>query len=555
MDFNNIKKQITKVMVIIGVFVMLHCFLILYLLTSMNNDEMLPSAQIITNFISKNNSTIVSNSTPFRIISSSENKDLEKIIRDYLSSKNIELDIEYAGTLEIMDRLNSGEKYDAVWASNSIWIYMLNDNVSISDSKSTSINPVVFGIKREVAQSLGFIDREIYTSEIINAIKSEKLNFCMSNPTQTNTGAIAYLGFLSNLSGNPEVLKEENLQNPQLKESLNELFSGLERSSGDEDFLADVFLKSEYDSVVTYESSLININKTLSANGREPLYIVYPIDGVSISDSPFAYIDNDDDSKKEIFLELRNYILSNEGQNQIAKTGRRTWYGGTSSNVDKLVFNPNWGIDTEKYIVPIKFPSTAVIQKALAMYQEEFRKPVHTVFCLDYSGSMNGNGITQLIDAMDYILDQSKSSEDLLQYTEKDKITCILFNNKVIDVLEAPNGADTLGILEKLKNIKTTGATNIYDAAIEGLVELSDTDKKEYNLSIILMTDGNSNVGTFSSLKKAYDIFKIDVPIYSIMFGSAVEEQLDEIAKYTNGKVFNGRKNLLEAFKEVRGYN
>jgi Ca-activated chloride channel family protein len=39
------------------------------------------------------------------------------------------------------------------------------------------------------------------------------------------------------------------------------------------------------------------------------------------------------------------------------------------------------------------------------------------------------------------------------------------------------------------------------------------------------------------------------------MFGSADDEQLEDIANLSTGKVFDGRTNLLEAFKVVRGYN
>ena len=39
------------------------------------------------------------------------------------------------------------------------------------------------------------------------------------------------------------------------------------------------------------------------------------------------------------------------------------------------------------------------------------------------------------------------------------------------------------------------------------------------------------------------------------MFGSADESQLKDIANLTNAKVFDGRTDLLNAFKEVRGYN
>ena len=39
------------------------------------------------------------------------------------------------------------------------------------------------------------------------------------------------------------------------------------------------------------------------------------------------------------------------------------------------------------------------------------------------------------------------------------------------------------------------------------------------------------------------------------MFGDAEEEQLQDIADLTNAKIFDGKTNLLEAFKQVRGYN
>ena len=102
-------------------------------------------------------------------------------------------------------------------------------------------------------------------------------------------------------------------------------------------------------------------------------------------------------------------------QAELEKTGRRVWYGGTNEKADNSVFNPNWGINTVNYLTTVKYPSTAVIKKALGLYQTELRKPIHIAFCLDYSGSMNGNGITQLRNAMDYILDEEKASTNLIQ--------------------------------------------------------------------------------------------------------------------------------------------
>ena len=279
-------------------------------------------------------------SKQINIISSSENQDLEPIITQYATNKGYTVNIEYAGTLDIMQKLNSGEKYDAVWSSNSIWLYMLDSSkVKTSDSKYTSINPVIFAITKSKADELGFTKKTVYTKDILDAISQGKLKFSMSNPTSTNSGASAYLGIVSTLAGNPEVLKTENLQDETLKEQIRTLFTGLERSSGSEEFLEELFLNGDYEAVVTYESSIININRQLIANGKEPLYAIYPVDGVSISDSPLAYIDNGDESKKEIFKDIQSYILSDEGQQLLQKTGRRTWYGGTSKTADKKIFN------------------------------------------------------------------------------------------------------------------------------------------------------------------------------------------------------------------------
>ena len=501
------------------------------------------------------NSFISNDSSEFKIISSTENKDLEPVIRKYARDNNIDLDIEYAGTIDIMDKINGGEKFDAVWTSNSIWLYMLNNSSKVKNSKSTSINPVVFGIKKSKANELGFIGKDIYTKDILSAIKSKKLKFSMSSATQTNTGATAYLGFVSTLAGNPEILKEEDLKNSSLKEKLKELFTGVTRSSGSDEFLEEMFLNGDYEAVVTYETSIININKKLEEQGKEPLYIIYAKDGVSISDSPFAYIDNSNDTKLEQFTKLQSYILSNEGQQELVKTGRRVWYGGINNNADKAVFNPNWGIDTTKYLVPVKYPSTSVIKTALGIYQTELRKPIHAVFCLDYSGSMYGDGNEQLVKAMEFILDEKQASKNLLQFSEKDKISVVPFSGEILAKWHTDNGTDTSKLISAIKKLDPTGQTNIYLASQTALNILKNEDTNKYNTSIILMTDGVSNSGSLQQLQTSYYSIKKDIPIYSIMFGDASSYQLDGIARLTNAKVFDGRTNLLEAFKQVRGYN
>lgn len=490
-----------------------------------------------------------------RIISSTDNQNVENVITKYAENKGIKVSIDYAGTLEIMEKLNSGEQYDAVWASNSMWLYMLDSSkAKTSDSKIINMNPVVFAIKKSVAKDLGFVDSEVKLEDIINAIKDRKLKFAMTSATQTNTGACAYLGFLSVLAGNPEVLTEEYLNDDNIKEELKTLFSGVDRSSGSEEYLEEMYLNGQCDAIVTYETSIINVNQNIS-NPDDELYGVYTIDGVSISDSVFAYLGKTNTEKEEAFLDLQSYLLSNEGQDALMKTGRRTWYGGVKEDVDKKIFNPEWGIDTTKYLTPIKYPATSVIKKALSIYQSELRKPTHTVFALDYSGSMGGTGIQQLREAMHFILTEEEASKNYLQFSEKDKISFILFNSEPGKTITLDNGLDTEIILKTINYTTPSGGTNLYDTVTQAMELLKKEDRDTYNVSIVLMTDGEGNSGSKNAMIKEINSIDKNIPVYSIMFGSADDEQLEDIAKLTTGKVFDGRTNLLEAFKIVRGYN
>ena len=489
-----------------------------------------------------------------RILSSEENKDLEDSIRKYANNEKINVEFTYMGDLEIVEELNNhSDNYDAVWISNSIWLYMLDNTYLTSESKSISISPVVMGIKKSKAESLGLIHKEIYNKDLLELIKNKKIKYVMSSVTGTNTGATAYLGFLNTLAGSPEVLTESMLDNDVLIKDMTDVFSGVERVSGEENYLETMFLNSDlYEAVIASESSLIRINQTLKNRGKEELYLIYPIDGVAINDSTFAFIDHKQD-KKEDFLKLQNYLLSDKGQKNLEALGRRTWYGGVTDKANQTIFNKDWGIDTTKYLVTTKYPSKSVMTKAINLYIEQLRKPTHTVFCLDYSGSMYGEGIQSLRNAMDYILTYENASKDKLQFSKNDKITVITFSSDVTNVWDA-SGKETSDLKNKINTFDVGGNTALYDAVIKGM-DILDEENDDYTKTIIAMTDGQINLGSLFSLQNRYRNLKQKVPVYSITFGSARESQLEEIANTTNAKVFDGKENLLAAFKEVRRYN
>ena len=64
-----------------------------------------------------------SGSSVLRIVSGSENSELEPILEEFASREHIRIEMTYQGSLDIMRLL--GEKdipYDAVWPASSLWL-------------------------------------------------------------------------------------------------------------------------------------------------------------------------------------------------------------------------------------------------------------------------------------------------------------------------------------------------------------------------------------------------------------------------------------------------
>ncbi|MGN1457122.1 MAG: substrate-binding domain-containing protein [Acutalibacteraceae bacterium] len=526
-------------------------FIVLVLFSACNNENNIDNqnnTNISDSVLGKGNSVI-------RILSGSENKELEDILQQFAEKEKICIEMTYQGSIDIMHTLEQDNiPYDAVWPASSLWLTTGDTAHRVKHTESISISPVVFGIRKSLAESLGFVGREVSVNDILEAIKNDKLKFCMTSATQSNSGASAYIGFLYAMLGNPEMITSEDLKNKELKEQMTELFSGVDRSSGSSEWLANMFLEGGYDAMVNYECLIIKTNEELTKQGKEPLYVVYPYDGLSISDSPLGYIDNNDKSKEDTFLRLQEYLLSSETQNLIQRTGRRSGYTGVSEQ-NKDVFNSDWGLQCDRVLSPVRMPSSDVLFECLELYQTEFKKPSLNIYCLDYSSSMNGDGNTELVNAMEQLLVQENAKKNFIQASEDEVNIFIPFNDNVISTYSASGSGDELENLYKtIKNMKPGGGTNMYKAAEEGLKQLENYDLSEYMPAIIILTDGYSR-GDYDEFEKIYLSFGEDIPIFSITFGNSDSTQLEQLAQLTNARVFDGKNNLTDAFREVKGYS
>src|ERR1700740_2965842 len=100
----------------------------------------------------------------------------------------------------------------------------------------------------------------------------------------------------------------------------------------------------------------IEPNQALTQSGQEPLYAVYPVDGLAIADCPLYYVDRKDEKKHGFIKGLQQYLKSPAVQQQIMRLGWRVGDAGLgTAEADAAVFNSDWGVDTKRVIQPIRF--------------------------------------------------------------------------------------------------------------------------------------------------------------------------------------------------------
>ena len=497
----------------------------------------------------------------FTIVSGSENDVLEPLVQEFCQSRRASCVMRYKGSLDIALALKPGNdpEADAVWPAASIWIDMFDTARRVKSVKSIAQMPVILGVRRSTAQDLGWIGAKVTTKAILAAVEGGRLKFLMTSATQSNSGASAYLAMLAAGIGKPDLIESGDLDKPEVLATVRGLLRGVERSSGSSGWLADLYRDGErsgahYEAMWNYEAVIKETNDKLIAARQEPLYAIYPEDGVSVGDSPLGFVDRGRGKEVETFFaDLQAFLLKGETQARIAATGRRVELGRAAL----MQADPATNLDPGRSLTVIRPPEPAVIQKALGLYQEALRRPSLTALCLDLSGSMQGHGETQLLEAMRFLLTPARTREVLVQWSKQDQIVVLPFSDHVLWTATA-NGddAEQAGLLAKALELHAGGGTDFYTCGARALAAMKPVlDAGQHLPAIVIMTDGKSQ-GAMSTFESAWRADGRRVPVFGVTFGDDADRtQLDSLAQMTGGRVFDGTKSLTEAFRAVRGYN
>jgi Ca-activated chloride channel family protein len=493
----------------------------------------------------------------FAVLAGSELKDIESGLKsDIRSATGLDLAFTYSGTLDAVDKIAGGGRFDALWVSHGKYLAM-NDALKgrILAQEKTMLSPVLLGLKASKAHALGWDAAEPTWKEIADAAKAGKFTFGMTNPTSSNTGLTATIGLAAALAKNPDALTEEDLKNPRL----SDFFKGQRLTSGSSGWLAEIYEKdqSKVDGIINYESVLLSLN----ASGKlaEPLTLVYPKEGIITADYPLMLLNG---LRRPDYDKLVAYLRSTPFQTKMsALTLRRP------VNADATVASSI----PKRTLIELPFPGQAsLISALLDNFLSDVRIPGSSRYVLDLSGSMQGNRIAGLKQSMLMLASSAMGgSERYARFQNREEVGIITFSTEPAHTVLFPMGstpeqnAQTRAAITQFVNpLSAGGQTAIYSSIQQALVELAQErsrEKEKRYYTVVLMTDGENNQGLSQSEFEQWYRSQSDniagIPVFPILFGEGSPEELRQLADMTGGRMFDSRSNTLAAvFKEIRGY-
>lgn len=121
------------------------------------------------------------------------------------------------------------------------------------------------------------------------------------------------------------------------------------------------------------------------------------------------------------------------------------------------------------------------------------RKPYHLSLVIDRSGSMSGWPLLEAVRCAKHIVDRLEST---------DVASLIVFDDRVKTLAPAKPVGDRKALYAALAHVQSGGSTNLYGGWQAGAAKILDGAKQAALARVILLSDGNANVGKTTDTNK-----------------------------------------------------
>lgn len=476
--------------------------------------------------------------------------------------------------------------WPTLWSpASTIWTDRVtaSGSNSVTDVKSFTHTPVVFGVPESMAKALGYPQKPVSLTDIKNLIADPKgwgsvgkplwgsFKISKTNPNTSTTGLSTILMQSYEAAGKKSDLTVDDVNKAA---DFSKVFESGAIHYGDTTgkvltTLADDANNgsgSGYVSAVALEeTSLINYNMgnpdshTVQPGEKltppkEKLVAVYPENGSMWSDNPVSVLNTAwvTPAKKAAAEAFAAFLQTGTAQETLPKYGFRP----LDKNVPLGdVFTAKYGVDPAKPSVTLPLPSAEVVSTAIDQW-EQIRKPSAVLELVDISGSMDeaiGDGRSKLdgaIDGVQSTVGHFRSTDEIGVWAFTTGVSSDL-GESIVPVREFGElGGGKEELKDDASDLKQAnkGGTPLYDAISKAYDYMNKKAETGRINAIVVLTDGadtDSKTSLQSLLvkinsKKTEGNEGAQVRIFPIAYGSqANKDVLGQIAKASGGQMFD----------------
>lgn len=431
----------------------------------------------------------------------------------------------------------------------------------IEDTDKLVISPVVIAMWEPMATALGWPEKQIGWSDVIEMAKDPKgwaskghpewgrFKFGHTHPEFSNSGLISLLAESYAAAGKTRDLTLADIQKPETAKYLRAIELAVVHYGDSTGFFGRKMFKNgpQYlSAAVLYESMVIE-SRTRTPPTEAPVVAIYPKEGTFYSDHPVGIVNRPwvTDDHREAAERYIEYLLD-EPQQRKALT-----YGFRPGNFDVPKGPPvdqAHGVDPDQPKTVLEPPSAEVMSAIIDLWKDN-KKHANVVLVLDTSGSMKGEALRGAKQGARALIDM---------LGDKDRITLVSFSSRVHTLeSEVMVGEGRGRVLGRVNGLQASGGTALYDATKQAFDLIQNDPPKDMINAVVVLTDGadrnsNINLGRLIQHVKGDNETKT-TRVFTIGYGDgAQKDELEAISNATEAEFHTGDpRSIREVFKDI----
>lgn len=466
-----------------------------------------------------------------------------------LTVKIVELEPDAMVTGAVAGDLQALSPDSSVWLGqvDRAWADAHNgEGALVGATTRYAVSPVVIAMWRDVARSMGYPDKPLGWSDLLAKAQSDS-NFKWSHPSTTSaSGLLATLAEFYAGAGKTRGLTDEDVQAQRTLEYVRAIEKTVRYYGEGEWPIAQRVVqqgRTYLDAFVCSEQIVV----WARSQGAD-LVAIYPAEGALWQDHPLALLEQPGltDAQRMTFARFSDFVRSPEAQKKVLALGYRPADLDIPLNSPGSPIRADNGVDPAQPKTSLQIPAPAVLQTVQQTWWATKRR-ANVVLVIDTSGSMQGDKITNVKQALRIFVEQIQNDQE--------RVGMVLFSSQVYGTLPPKElRANRQSLYSTIDSIQAGGNTALLDGVRVAYNQLQTLNDKDRINAIVVMTDGLENNSSIS-LNRLADYMRSSnqtgapVAVFAIAYGKDADYRtLKTLADSTGGQVREGN---LETIRQL----